>query len=139
MMADTMTTSLAEFDTAITEVIGAYRFKALEAIAKSADEGANIFIAEAKKVSPPFEGESKSKSSVRYRDCWAIKNRPKAKYVRSVGNSKKVKGKNNTSIPLINILEFSSVRGRPHVSKAVENSKNKIFDLFMNNIEKVGK
>ena len=136
-MADTITTSLAEFDTAIMEVIGAYRFKALEAIAKSADEGANIFIAEASKVSPPFTGESKG--STRYRDCWAIKNRPKAKYVRSVGNTKRVKGKNNSLIPLINILEFSTVRGRPHVSKAVQNSKDRIFALYMSNLEKVGK
>ena len=125
-------------DEAIMEVIGAYRNKALEAIAESADDGAKFFIEEARKVSPPFEGESKSKSTVRYRDCWAIKNRPKAKYVRSVGNTKRVKGKNKSLIPLINILEFSTVRGRPHVSKAVENSKNKIFDLFMKNIKKVG-
>ena len=137
-MADTIYTSLTEMDEAIMEVIGAYRTKALEAISKGAEDGAKIFIEEAKKVSPPFEGESKSKDSTRYRDCWAIKNRPKAKYVRSVGNSKRVKGKNNTNIPLINILEFSSVRGRPHVSKAVQNSKNRIFQLFMSYLEKVG-
>ena len=118
------------------KVIGAYRTKALDAIAKGAEDGANIFISEAKKVSPPFEGSSKG--SPHYRDCWAIKNRPKAKYVRSVGNTKKVKGKNSTSIPLINILEFSTVRGRPHVSRAVQNSQNRIFELFMSYLEKVG-
>ena len=116
-MADTLYTSLAEMDEAIMGVIGAYRTKALEAISKGAEDGAKIFMEEARKVSPPFEGKSKSKDSTRYRDCWAIKNRPKAKYVRSVGNTKKVKGKNSTSIPLINILEFSTVRGRPHVSR----------------------
>lgn len=135
-MADTTYTTLAEMDKAIMEVIGAYRFKALEAISKSADEGANLFINEASKVSPPFEGTSKG--SPRYRDCWAIKNRPKAKYVRSVGNTKKVKGKNNTSIPLINILEFSTTRGRPHVEKAIQNSKNQIIEIIQNNLEKVG-
>ena len=136
-MADTIYTSLSEMDEAIMEVIGAYRTKALEAISKGAEDGAKIFIEEAKKVSPPFEGTSKG--SPHYRDCWAIKDRPKAKYVRSVGNSKKVKGKNNTSIPLINILEFSTVRGRPHVSKAVQNSKDRIFTLYMSYLEKVGK
>lgn len=136
-MAETALTSLADMDEAIIKVVGAYRSNVLDAIAKSADEAANIFIGEASKASPPFEGESKG--SPRYRDCWAIKDRPKAKYVRSVGNSKKVKGKNNSSIPLINILEFSTVRGRPHVEKAIQNSKSQIFDLFQNNVEKVGK
>ena len=136
-MATQMTTNLADMDTAIMEVIGAYRTKALEAIAKGAEDGAKIFIEDAKKVSPPFEGTSKG--SPKYRDCWAIKPRPKAKYVRSVGNAKRVKGKNNTNIPLINILEFSTVSGRPHVSKAVQNSKDRIFTLFMSYLEKVGK
>lgn len=139
MMADTIYTSLSEMDEAIMEVIGSYHAKALEAISKGAEDGAKIFIEEAKKVSPPFDGESKSKSKTRYRDSWAIKDRPKAKYVRSVGNAKKVKGKNNTNIPLINILEFSTVRGRPHVGKAVENSRNRIFELFMSYLEKAGK
>ena len=136
-MADTVYTSLAEMDEAIMGVIGMYRSLILDAIEDTGDEGANLFIKEAQKVSPPFEG--KSKGSPRYRDCWAIKVRPKAKYVRSVGNTKKVKGKNNTNIPLINILEFSTVSGRPHVGKAVENSKNQILELYMSKLEKVGK
>jgi hypothetical protein len=132
-MADTTYTSLSEMDEAIMKIIGNYRTKALEAMEKGAEEGANLFIKEAQKVSPPFEGTSKG--SPRYRDCWAIKNRPKAKYVRSVGNSKKVKGKDNTNIPLINILEFSTVRGRPHVAKAVQNSAGQILELFQSKLE----
>lgn len=123
-------------DEAIMGVIGNYRSLILDAIAEGADEGANIFIKEAQKVSPPFEG--KSKGSKRYRDCWAIKNRPKAKYVRSVGNTKRVKGKNGSQIPLINILEFSTVRGRPHVDKAVKNSEGQIMELYMSKLKKVG-
>lgn len=115
------------------KIIGNYRTRVLEAMEKGAEEGANLFIKEAQKVSPPFEGTSKG--SPRYRDCWTIKNRPKAKYVRSVGNSKKVKGKNNTNIPLINILEFSTVRGRPHVAKAVQNSAGQILELFQSKLE----
>lgn len=136
-MADTVYTSLSEMDEAIMGVIGMYRSLILDAIEDTGDEGANLFIKEAQKVSPPFEGNSKGKP--RYRDCWAIKVRPKAKYVRSVGNTKKVKGKNNTNIPLINILEFSTVSGRPHVGKAVENSKNQILQLYISKLEKVGK
>jgi hypothetical protein len=132
-MADTTYTSLAEMDEALMKIIGNYRTRVLEAMEKGAEEGANLFIKEAQKVSPPFEGASKG--SPRYRDCWAIKNRPKAKYVRSVGNSKKVKGKNNTNIPLINILEFSTVRGRPHVAKAVQNSAGQILELFQSKLE----
>jgi hypothetical protein len=132
-MADTTYTSLAEMDEALMKIIGNYRTRVLEAMEKGAEEGANLFIKEAQKVSPPFEGTSKG--SPRYRDCWAIKNRPKAKYVRSVGNSKKVKGKNNTNIPLINILEFSTVRGRPHVAKAVQNSAGQILELFQSKLE----
>ena len=132
-MADTTYTSLAEMDEALMKIIGNYRTRVLEAMEKGAEEGANLFIKEAQKVSPPFEGTSEG--SPRYRDCWAIKNRPKAKYVRSVGNFKKVKGKNNTNIPLINILEFSTVRGRPHVAKAVQNSAGQILELFQSKLE----
>ena len=132
-MADTTYTSLAEMDEALMKIIGNYRTRVLEAMEKGAEEGANLFIKEAQKVSPPFEGTSKG--SPRYRDCWAIKNRPKAKYVRSVGNFKKVKGKNNTNIPLINILEFSTVRGRPHVAKAVQTSAGQILELFQSKLE----
>ena len=136
-MADTVYTSLSGMDDALRQIIGNYQTKALDAIAKGADEAANLFIKEAQKVSPPFEGTSKG--NPHYRDCWSIKNRPKAKYVRSVGNTKKVKGKNGTKIPLINILEYSTTSGRPHVGKAMQNSEGQILQLYISKLEKVGK
>ena len=42
MMADTEYTSLSEMDEAIMKIIGAYHSKALEAISKGAEEGANV-------------------------------------------------------------------------------------------------
>ena len=57
-----------------------------------------------------------------------------------VGNTKKVKAHakdSEPSIPLINILEFSKdpKKHRPHVGKAVENSKDQIFDIIKSKVK----
>ena len=133
-MARRVTTKLSGLHEAINEAIEAYGEQILDSVSESIEQGANLFIAEAVKVSP----EDKTHTGHHYKDCWAIASTKYTKYRRYVGNTQKVSGKNSSSIPLINILEFSTVRGSPHVNDTIKNSKDRIFNLVKSNLEKVG-
>ena len=124
----------------IQKIVNAYKDQVLGAIGDGVQEGAEIYVKEVKNVSPPFDGPG---IGGHYRDSWQIKPMKKAKYVRYVGNTKKVKAHYNDSqptIPLINILEFSTDpnKHRPHVAKAINNSKDQIFNLIVAKIQKGG-
>ena len=107
----------------------------LHAIAEGIQEGAEVFKKTAQEVSPVDTGE--------YKKSWKIKPMRKAKFVRYVGNTKKVKAHAKDAeptIPLINILEFSKgKRARPHIGQAINNSKDEIISLISSKIQKEGK
>ena len=134
-------TTLTNLADDIQQIVNAYRNAVLGAIGDSIQESAEIYVSEVKKVSPPDDGPG---IGGHYRNSWKIKPMRKAKYVRYIGNTKKVKAHYTDSqptIPLINILEFSSnpSKHRPHVGKAINNSKDQIFNLIASNIQKEGK
>lgn len=133
-MAERFTT-LSNLTDEIVKITSAYRNAVLAAISDGVQEGAETFIEEAKNVSPEDTGE--------YKKSWVIKPMRKAKYVRYIGNTKKVKAHYTDSqptIPLINILEYSKdKRARPHVGKAVSNSRDKIINQIINKIQKESK
>lgn len=133
-MAERFTT-LSELDDALQEITNAYRGAVLNAIADGVKEGAEIFKKTASEVSPVKTGE--------YKKSWAIKPMRKARYVKYVGNTKKVKAHkadDEPTIPLINILEFSKgKKARPHVGKAIDKSKDQIINLMASKIQKEGK
>lgn len=114
------TTNLLDFGTALADVLGDYSESVDTAIKNGVDEAANCFIKNAQELSPKDTGE--------YKNSWAVKD-SKPKYRRYVGNTKQVKGKKGM-IPLINILEYSTTRGRPHVRKAAQASKAGILQIF---------
>ena len=131
-------TTLEDLVPKIQDIIHVYRDQVLGAIANSVEEGAEVWIREVKKISPPDDGPG---IGGHYRNCWKIKPMRKAKFVKYIGNTKKVKAHykdNEPKIPLINILEFSTTRGKPHVGKALENSKDEIMNLIIRNIKKEG-
>ena len=138
-MAERFTT-LSELDKTIQEITSAYRGAVLNAIAEGVQEGAEVYIREVKKISPPDDGPG---IGGHYRDKWKIKPMRKAKFVRYVGNTKKVKAHAKDAeptIPLINILEFSKgKRARPHIGQAINNSKDEIISLISSKIQKEGK
>ena len=89
-----------------------------------------------------FKNDEDNIKTKHYRDSWKVKNLRKAKYVRYIGNTKKVKAHykdDEPTIPLINILEYSTKTGRPHVSRILDDSKDKIIDIIATNIQKEGK
>ena len=139
------TTTLANLGDRISEALGIYRNVVLASIADHMDECANVFLENAKL---PYEdgGSPYDDENVRtkhYRDSWAIKNMKKAKYVRYIGNTKKVKAHYRDSqptIPLINILEYrKDSKARPHVDRILNKSEGKIVDIIVSNIKKEGK
>ena len=134
-------TTLDNLVPTIQNVVNAYRGDVLKAIAESVDDGAKIFVSEVNKVSPPNDGPG---IGGHYRDMWKIQPMRRAKYVKYIGNTKKVKAHvydKEPSIPLINILEFSPNpdKKRPHVGKALDGSKDQIINLVISYIQKVGK
>ena len=133
-MAERFTT-LSELDKTIQEITSADRGPVLNAIAEGVQEGAEVFKKTAQEVSPVDTGE--------YKKSWKIKPMRKAKFVRYVGNTKKVKAHAKDAeptIPLINILEFSKgKRARPHIGQAINNSKDEIISLISSKIQKEGK
>lgn len=129
-------TTLSDLVDDVQSILNVYRSAVLDSIENSVDKCADIFIDEAMKVSPVKTGE--------YRLSWAKKKLRKAKYQIYSGDTKKVKRHHKDvepKIPLINILEFSTnpKKYRPHVGKAVSNSKDQIIDTIANGIEKEGK
>ena len=125
----------------IQESVDAYRTQVLAAIADTMEENAQDFVREVKLISPPDNGPG---IGGHYRDMWTVKKMSKAKFVKYIGNKKKVKAHKTDkepSIPLINILEFSPnpKKYRPHVGEALRNSEDQIINRIISHIKKVGK
>lgn len=139
------TTTLANLGEKLSEALGLYKGAVLASIADHMDECADVFMDNAKL--PYADGGSPyDEENVRtkhYRDSWQVKNMKKAKYVRYIGNTKKVKAHYRDSeptIPLINILEYAKdSRARPHVDSILNKSEGKIVDIIVSNIKKEGK
>lgn len=134
-MAEKFTT-LADLDNVIQEITKEYRDRVLGAIGDGIQEGAEIFKKSAEQASPADTGE--------YKNSWMIKPMKKAKFVRYVGNTKRVPGKDKsgkpTMIPLINILEYSTgKKASPHVGKAISNSQDQIIQTIISKIQKESK
>lgn len=126
-------TTLAELQKDLAKLLNDYTYKVKEGISKGVDEAAQICIKHAEQNSPPDDHAGKE-----YYKSWKVKPMKHAKYHRYVGNTKKVKAKYTDAqptIPLINILEFSTTHGHPHVKKIIESSKNAVFDCIIEKIK----
>lgn len=133
-MANSDYTTLANLKEDLAKILDDYSHKVKDGIALGVQGAAEIFIRHAQQNSPPDDRAGKE-----YYKCWAIKPLKHAKYVRYVGNTKLVKGHyadGKPNVPLINILEFSTVHGHPHVKKIIESSQAEVFDCITNEIIK---
>lgn len=128
-MAKRKNLTLVQFGAALAEILGEYTEQVDKAVQAGGDEAAQVFINHAVQASPKNTGE--------YRNSWTVKD-SKSRYKRYVGNAKTVKGSNSSTIPLINILEYSTVRGNKHVDKAIKASKQAIFDIYKKHLNTGG-
>ena len=126
-------TTLADLQEDLAKLLDDYTAKVKEGIAKGVGDAAEIVIKQAEQNSPPDDHAGKE-----YYKSWAVKPMKHAKYVRYVGNTKKVKAHYTDAkptIPLINILEFSTKHGHPHVKRIIDSSKTAVFDCIIEKIK----
>ena len=126
-------TTLADLQEDLAKLLDDYTAKVKEGIAKGVGDAAEIVIKQAEQNSPPDDHAGKE-----YYMSWAVKPMQHAKYVRYVGNTQKVKAHYTDAkptIPLINILEFSTKHGHPHVKRIIDSSKNAVFDCIIEKIK----
>ena len=136
--------ALGDLGNELAEMLHVSRSTVLKSIADHMDECAAVFMENAKL--PPEDGGSPydkdNHRTKHYRDCWKVKNMKKAKYVRYIGNTKKVKAHSKDdepTIPLINILEYGKNKNsHPHVDRILGKSHDEIVDIIVKNIKKEG-
>lgn len=129
---------LADLVPKVQEVVKVYRDHVLGAIANCADENAKLVLGELERITVKTAYDTGE-----YSKSWKIKPMKKAKYVRYIGNTKKVKAHykdEKATIPLINILEFTENKDkkRPIVGAAISNKKDEVINNIINKIGKVG-
>jgi hypothetical protein len=135
-------TTLQRFGEDLAKILGEYSEEVDKAIMGGLDEAAECYRKEVADVASREAYDPEGKDP-HYKDSWVIKD-AKPKFHRYVGNTKMVKGKNGM-IPLINILEYGRRKKdggnereshRPVIKKAINNSKGRIREIFVNQLNK---
>ena len=131
---------LSKFGMALAELMNEYTKEVDKAIQNGVPEAAEAFRKTAEdtcRVERVIDDEAAMKSPYGYyKDNWFVKQETTSKYHKYVGNAKTVPSRKNGDIPLINILEYSTTRGHPHVDHAIMYSKDKILNIFMKHLER---
>lgn len=118
---------LAELGLAVAEILEEYSQDVEDACDDALDDAAEQVIKKAQALSPADTGE--------YARSWGVKSGKQYPRRRYVGNTKTVKGKKSDSIPLINILEYSPTRKRPHINKIVAASKDGVIAAIVDRLK----
>ena len=111
---------------AIAKIIEEYGDTVYYATEDGLDEAEKILISELSNASPVKSGK--------FARSWKGKGR-KYKLQRYVGNTKMVKNKGG-KIPLSNILEYSTIRGKPFINRTHQRSINKMAAAIVATIKK---
>lgn len=132
---------LAHFGMALAEILDEYTKEVDNAIKAGVPEAAETFRKEAINTcisDNVIDDEAAAKSPYGYyKDNWYIKAGTFSKYHKYVGNAKTVFSSKNGDIPLINILEYSTTRGHPHLQNAINRSKDRISDIFKKHLVRI--
>ncbi len=111
---------------AIEKIVKEYSDTIYYATEEGLDEAEKILINELSAASPVKSGK--------FARSWKGKGR-KYKLQRYVGNTKTVEGKSG-KIPLSNILEYSTIRGKPFINRTYQSSINKMTAAIIAAIKK---
>lgn len=117
---------VATLGSAIAKIIEEYGDTVYYATEDGLDEAEKILINELSAASPVKSGK--------FARSWKGKGR-KYKLQRYVGNTKTVKSKGG-KIPLSNILEYSTIRGKPFINRTHQRSINKMAAAIVATIKK---
>ncbi len=126
MGVNTENIPVATLGSAIAKIIEEYGDTVYYATEDGLDEAEKILISELSNASPVKSGK--------FARSWKGKGR-KYKLQRFVGNTKKVEGKRG-KIPLSNLLEYSTIRGKPFINRTYQNSINKMAAAIVAAIKK---
>lgn len=124
-----MNINIDDLAVSIEEILEEYGDGVYFATEEGLDEAEKILIKNLKEASPEGKTGDFAKS-------WKGKGK-KYKLRRYVGNTKMVDGKKGP-IPLSNILEYSTVRGKPFIKKTYEKSIPEMRDAIIKSIERKG-
>lgn len=119
-------TDTGGFVTVLDELLKDYKDLISNATEEGLDDAAKIFIRNARAMSPRRSGK--------YARSWKVK-KTKYKYRRYIGNTMIVKGKKFDTIPLINVLEYSTVRDNKHVQKIFDASAAEMANAIANRLK----
>lgn len=124
-----MKINIDDLAVSIEELLDDYSDEIYFATEEGLEAAEKILIKNLKEASPEGKTGDFAKS-------WKGKGK-KYKLRRYVGNTKMVDGKKG-SIPLSNILEYSTVRGKPFIKDTYEKSIPEMRDAIIKNIERKG-
>lgn len=123
-----MNINIDDLAVSIEELLDDYSDEIYFATEEGLEAAEKILIKNLKEASP--------KDTREFAKSWKGKGK-KYKLRRYVGNTKMVDGKKGT-IPLSNILEYSTVRGKPFIKDTYEKSIPEMRDAIIKNIERKG-
>jgi hypothetical protein len=115
-----------KLESAISEILKEYGDVVFNATDEALGAGEKVLINNLKAASPKKTGN--------YKKNWKGKGK-KYKLRRFVGNTTTVLSKGK-EVPLTNILEYSTTKGKPFVKKTYESSVNEIARAIVNEIKK---
>ena len=122
-----MKCTMANFDIIVDEILEEAGMQVVKLTDKAVDEAADLVKGRLENASPSGAGSGGHLASK-----WKIK---KGAHKRIITNTKKVKGKGGTSVPLVNILEYSTKHGHPFVDSTIAGCANDVRRIFEENID----
>jgi hypothetical protein len=123
-----MSINIDDLAVSIEEILEEYSDEIFFATEEGLDEAEKVLIKNLEEASPKESGD--------FAKSWKGKGK-KYRLRRYVGNTKLVDGKKGP-IPLSNILEYSTVRGKPFIKKTYEKSIPEMRDAIIKSIERKG-
>lgn len=121
-----MKCTMANFDIIVDEILNEAGMQVVKLTDKAVDEAADLVKEKLESASPSGAGSGGHLASK-----WKIK---KGAHKRIITNTKKVRGKGGTSVPLVNILEYSTKHGHPFVDSTITGCADDVRRIFEENI-----
>ena len=122
-----MKCTMANFDIIVDEILNEAGMQVAKLTDKAVDEAADLVKGKLESASPSGAGSGGHLASK-----WKIK---KGTHKRIITNTKKVRGKGGTTVPLVNILEYSTKHGHPFVDSTISDCANDVRRIFEENID----
>ena len=120
--------NIDDLEIAIEDILDDYSDDIYFLTEEGLNEAEKVLIENLKAASPKDSGD--------FAKSWKGKGK-KYKFRRYVGNTKMVEGKKG-KIPLSNILEYSTVHGKPFIKKTYEQSISAMREAIIKTIERNG-